>query len=174
MAGIAMAMLLRPMEVRAQGSCTYNGFGGNCVLGDNATYAINLTITRAVRLALSTSNIALNPPMPDDYDAGFGYTAGPVLTVKSNSTWSLSIRVTQGTWTASPAPARANKPASELRWATSAAGPYSNFSTTAATVQSGPASAGTVIPLHLRVAYAWLLDTPGSYSLPVQVTITSP
>jgi hypothetical protein len=171
---VALACAFAPARAEAQGNCNYSGFGGNCVIGDNATYAINLTITRAVRLALSASSIALNAPMPDDYDAGFGQTAGPVLTVKANSTWSLSIRVTQATWTASPAPARANKPAAELRWGTSAAGPFTNFTTTAVTMQSGAASAGTIIPLHFRVAYAWLLDTPGNYSLPVQITLTSP
>lgn len=165
---------IAPSGASAQGSCNYSGFGGNCVLGDNTTYAINLTITRAVRLALSASSIALDAPMPDDYDAGFGQTVGPVLTVKANSSWSVSIRTTQSTWTASPAPARPNKPASELRWATSPAGPFTNFTTTAVTVRTGTASAGTAIPLHFRVAYAWLLDRPGTYSIPVQVTVTSP
>lgn len=173
--GTALALLaLAPAGAVAQGNCNYSGFGGNCVLGDNATYAINLTITRAVRLGLSSTNIALNAPMPDDYDAGFGQSVGPVITVKSNSSWSVSIRTTQTNWTASPAPARPNKPSSELRWGTSAGGPFTNFTTTAVTVQSGAASAGTVIPLHFRVVYAWLLDRPGTYSLPVQLTITSP
>lgn len=175
LASAIIALMLAPAMLRAQGSCTYGAFNGSCQLGDNTTYAINITVTRAVRLALSATSIALDAPMPADFDAGFGQTAGPQLTVKSNSTWSISIRSTQATWTASGPSARANKPTSDLRWATNPAGPFTNLSTTATTMQvSAAPSAGTVVPLHFRVAYAWTLDTPGTYSLPVQVTVTSP
>lgn len=174
LAALVLAGVLRPAELRGQGNCTYDGFGGECTIGNNATYAINLTITRAVRLALSSTSIALDAPVPDDFDAGFGQTTGPTLTVRSNSTWSVSIRTTQNTWTASPPPARPNKPSAELRWGTLPAGTFTSISTSAATVQTGGASAGTVIPLYFRVTYNWLLDRPGSYSLPVQVTIASP
>lgn len=176
--GVLMAVVSAafPLALRAQGSCDYNGTGGSCTLGGtDAIYAINLTISRAVRVALSSSSIALDAPVSDDFDAGFGQTVGPTLTVRSNSAWSVSARVTQVQWTASPAPARANKPASDLQWSRFASGPFTDFTTSNVTVENGAiATAGTVVPLYFRVRYDWLLDTPGDYSIPVQFTITAP
>lgn len=174
LAAVASAAL--PLAMKAQGTCEYNGTSGSCTVGGtSSTYSINLTITRAVRVALSGSSIALDPPVSDDFDAGFGQTVGPTLTVTSNSAWSISARVTQAQWTASPAPARANKPAADLRWSRFAGGLFADFTTANVTVENGAvATAGTVIPLYFRVRYDWLLDTPGDYSIPVQFTITAP
>ncbi len=172
---LALLAAIPVSGVGAQGSCTYNGTNGNCTVGNTATYSINLTITTAVRLALSTAGVALDPPGAAEFDAGFGTTVGPTLTVKANRSWTLTIRSTQALWTASPPPARANKPSTELRVGLSAGGPFTNLTTTAFTLQTGgAATAGTVLPLYFRVVYSWLLDTPGTYSLPLQLTLTAP
>lgn len=157
----------------AQVSCSVN-WAANCVIGNSATIALNVTVTRAIRLSLGSSTLALDVPSAMDFDAGFGQTAAPTFEVKSNSAYSISLRTTQATWTASPAPARANKPSSELQWAVAVGGPFTNVSTTATTIATGAATASQVIPLQFRVRYNWLLDTPGTYSLPLQLTITSP
>lgn len=157
-----------------QGTCTRNG-QGTCVLGNDATHAVRITITRAIRLESTASSVALAQPSGLDYDAGFGLTVGPVLTMKANSSWAVTLRATQPLWTASPAPARADKPVGDLQWGLAAAGTFTDLSTTAATIASGGVGTnGTVIPLHFRVKYAWLLDAPGAYSLPLQITVTSP
>lgn len=162
-------------ELGAQGTCAQNGFrGGNCATTDNATTAINITVLRAVAMSLSASGIALDPPQPDDFDAGFGQTVGPVLTVRANTPWSVSIRVTQPIWTSSVAPARADKPDTDLQWGVLAGGPFTDFTTVATTLASGAATGGTIVPLYLRVKYSWILDTPGTYSIPAQLTITAP
>jgi hypothetical protein len=163
-----------PHLAEAQGSCTRTG-NGNCTIGNNATYAINLTITRAVRMALSTTGIALDAPTANEFDATFGQTTGPTLTVKSNSAWTVSTRVTQATWSASLPPAWAAKPAANLQWSRLGTPlSFTDFTTINATVLTGTATAGTVIQLYFRVKYSWLTDTPGTYSIPVQFTITSP
>lgn len=160
--------------VRAQGTCTETA-DGTCTIGNNNTYAITITITQAVRLQMSSAAIALNAPSALDFDATFGQTTGPTLTMRSNTSWSISIRTTQSLWTASPPPARPNKPAADLQWATASGGPFTDFTLTNATLATGAtATAGTLIPLFFRVRYAWLLDTPGSYSIPVQLTVTAP
>ncbi len=160
-------------RLESQVSCAVN-WAANCVVGNSATIALNVTVTRAIRLSLGSSSVALNVPSATDYDAGFGQTAASTFEVKSNSAYSISIRTTQANWTASPAPARANKPSSELQWAVAVAGPFTNMTTTATTIATGAATASRVIPLQFRVRYNWLLDTPGTYSLPLQLTITSP
>lgn len=166
--------LLLAAAAQGQGTCTRNG-QGTCVLGDDATHAVRITITRAIRLESTSAGVTLAQPSGLDYDAGFGLTVGPVLTMKANSSWAVTLRATQLLWTASPSPARADKPVSDLQWGLGPAGPFTDLSTTGATIASGAAGTnGTPIPLHFRVKYAWLLDTPGGYSLPLQITVTSP
>ncbi|MCE9603153.1 MAG: hypothetical protein K8S21_13190 [Gemmatimonadetes bacterium] len=126
-------------------------------------------------MSLGSSAITLTAPGASEFDAGFGQTAAPTLQVKSNAPFSVSLRSTQALWTASPPPARANKPASDLQWSVSVGGPFTDMTTLSATILTGAVgTAGTLIPLQFRVKYSWLLDTTGSYSLPLQLTITSP
>jgi hypothetical protein len=162
-------------SVAAQSSCTRNGTSGSCTIGNNATYSIRLTITRAVRLELSgTGGVALNAPTADDFVAGVGQTTGPIVTVKSNSAWTVSLRSTNLLWTGVGPWARTDKPVGELRWATAPAGSYVPMTTAPATVLSGAATAGTNVTLYFRVTYAFLSDPPGTYSLPLVLLITSP
>jgi len=160
--------------LEAQEFCQRNGTG-NCTISDNTLFTINITITRAVRLSMTPATVLLDTPTGAEFEAGFGQTTGPVLTMKANTAWSISIRSTQALWTATPAAARQDKPVSDLRWGTAVAGPFTSFTTANVTLRSGAtATAGTVIPLFLRVQYAWLLDVPGSYTLPLQLTVTAP
>lgn len=173
-----MALLIlasaAPRALGAQGQCNRNGTG-TCTIGGNATYAINLTVTTAVRLAMSSASVALASPGAAEFDASFGQTAGPTLTMKANASWAITIRTTQANWSASAPPARAAKPAGELLWSTLATGPFTAMTLTTATLRTGSAAtAGTIIPLFFRVTYSWILDTPGTYSLPVQITVTAP
>jgi len=171
---LLLLALLCGRPAAAQSSCTRNRTGA-CAVGNTATIALNITITRAIRMSLGSSTITLTAPGPDDFNAGFGQTAAPTLLIRSNASYSVSLRSTQSLWTASPAPARADKPAGDLQWAVLVAGPFTDLSTLGATIFTGAsATAGTVIPLQFRVRYSWLLDTPGTYSLPLQLTLTSP
>ncbi len=167
-------VFLEAVPVLAQGTCQRTRTG-SCLVGGDVTHTITVTITRATRLGASSSSVPLGTPSSSDFDAGYGQTGGPTLTIKANAAWNVTLRGTQAIWTASPSPARANKPVGDLQWALAAGGPFVNMTTTAATLTSGAAaSAGTTVSLSFRVKYAWLLDTPGSYSLPLQLTITAP
>jgi hypothetical protein len=160
--------------ILAQGQCNERG-DGNCTVGGNATFAAFVTVTAAVRLSSPATSVSLTSPTGSEYDAGFGPSTGPVLTMKANTAWTVTIRSTQATWTASPAPARANKPLADLLWSTSATGPFTAMSTNGVSIATGvTGTPGTAIPLHFRVLYAWSLDTPGTYSLPLQLTVTAP
>lgn len=171
---VALLALGGASAAAAQDSCQRNG-SGSCVAGNTAAVSLNITITRAIRMSLGSSTVTLTSPSGPEFDAGFGQTASPVLVIKSNAAFSVSLRSTQTLWTASPAPARANKPASDLQWGVAVGGPFTDLSTLGATLLTGAAgTSGTVIPLQFRVKYSWLLDTPGSYSIPLQLTLTSP
>lgn len=170
---LLVLLVAAPTLLRAQGTCRLNGVG-TCVATGDATSSISVVVSRSVLMSVAGTGIALDPPSPAAYEAGFGETVGPVVTLRANAAWALSVRATQSLWTGTGATARADKPASDLQWGLFAGGTFTDVSTTAITVQVGSATAGTDIPLHFRVKYGWLLDTPGAYSLPVQLTITAP
>lgn len=173
---LAGVVAISATSLMAQGACAVGSrTGGNCTIGGTATHSITITISRAVRLELSASSVPLDPATGAHFDAGFGQTAGPTLTVKSNAPWAVSVRSTQAAWTASGPTARVDKPSNDLLAGSSPLGPFLALTTTPVTLASGTAgTSGLVRPLTFRVAYAWLLDTPGNYSIPIQLTITSP
>jgi hypothetical protein len=168
---LALAGSAAPLA--AQGNCNVNREGA-CVVGATAAYALNVTITSVVRLSLLNSAIALGTATPAEFTAGFGTPVEVALSIRANSGWSISIAALSPVWSASPATAWQTKPVSDLSWGASPVGPFVDMSGAPATIQSGGATANTVIPLYLRARYGWANDSPGSYSLPLQITITAP
>lgn len=157
----------------AQGNCTVNN-QASCTFGNSATYALTITVTAAVRLETTATTITLPTPTGTDFDNIFGTPASLGINVRSNRAWALSLRATTTTWTATGVGARANRPVGDLQWATAPAGPYTNMTTTNVSLGSGAPTAGANSTLYLRGRYSWILDTPGAYSLSVQLTLTAP
>lgn len=154
--------------------CTANGAPANC----GVPGSVSMTAGRVVRLQMSAGSTALTAPTTSDFDGGFNSTTGPTLTVSANAAWTLHIRAASALWTAtntSPgAPARANKPATDLRWSLASGGGFAALTTTDANLISGTATAGTAATLYFQTLYNWTLDTPGNYSLSIVLTLTSP
>ena len=154
--------------------CTANGAPANC----GVPGSVSMTAGRVVRLQMGAGSTALTAPTTSDFDAGFNSTTGPTLTVSANAGWTLHIRAASALWTAtntSPgAPARANKPASDLQWSLASGGGFAALTTTDANLISGTATANTAATLYFQTLYNWTLDTPGNYSLSIVLTLTSP
>jgi hypothetical protein len=154
--------------------CTASGAPASCTQPGSAT----MTAGRVVRLQVSAGSTSLTAPTPADFDAGFNSTTGPTLTVSANAPWMLQVRASTADWTAtntSPgAPARVNKPAADLKWAPSSAGPFIALSTTDVTLVSGSATANSATTLYFQTLYSWTSDTPGNYGLTVVLTLTAP
>jgi hypothetical protein len=127
---------------------------------------------------MSAASTSLTAPTTADFDAGFNATTGPTLTVSANAPWALHIRAASATWTAtntSPgAPARANKPAGDLKWSLSAGGAFAPLTTSDASLFAGSATANDATTLYFQTLYDWALDGPGNYSLSIVLTLTSP
>lgn len=158
-------------------SCTaaLSGGAGSC---STVPIAANLTIGNVVQLSISATSTTLTSPGIANYNAGFVADPGPTATIQCNGPCRLQVSAATATWSATntvvSAPARANKPASDLTWSTSAGGSFTGLTTTPATVQSLSATAGSSLSLFYRTLYAWNLDTPGNYSLTVVITLASP
>lgn len=169
---VAAGTLLVPLSARGQ--CLASGNGGTC----NQPGSVSLTAGRVVRLQMSAGSTTLTSPIPTDFDAGFNATTGPTLTVSANAAWTLHVRSGANFWTAvntSPgAPARTTKPAGDLRWSTASNGTFNSLTTSDVNLVTGAATASNVTTLYFRTTYSWTLDTPGNYSLPIVLTLTSP
>ncbi|HEY3133717.1 MAG TPA: hypothetical protein VGJ47_03735 [Gemmatimonadaceae bacterium] len=154
--------------------CTASGAPANC----GVPGSVSMTAGRVVRLQMSAGSTTLTAPTPNDFDAGFNATTGPTLTISANAAWTLHIRSSTAVWNAtntSPgAPARANKPAADLMWATAPNGGFAALTTSDANLVGGNATASNATTLYFQTLYNWTLDTPGNYSLSIVLTLTSP
>ena len=168
----ATAVAMTPATAGAQ--CTANGAPASC----GVPGSVSMTAGRVVRLQMTAGSTSLTAPTPAAFDAGFNATTGPTLTVSANAAWALHIRAAAATWTAtntSPgAPARTNKPASDLEWSTSSSGAFAALTASDASLVTGTATASNATTLYFQTLYDWTLDTPGNYSLSVVLTLTSP
>ena len=175
---LALLLLLTalPSALHAQASCQSSGNNSSCSTTVGALQVI-LNIGTAYQLTLSSTQTDLPAPSVADYNTGYTQATGPSATIRSNAPWALSISALNSTWTASSTqtePARGNKPASDLMWATSPNGTYTNLSTSPVRVAGGDPTAGTTVQLYYRTLYQWQVDTPGNYALQVVFTISSP
>jgi len=171
---IAICAVAAMLPMAADAQCNLSGAPDNCSVPGSVT----MTAGRVVQLEMSAGSTALTAPSPADFDAGFNSTTGPTLTVSANAPWTLQIRAASPTWTASNtspgAPARANKPATDLLWSTVSNGSFAPLSSVDANLVTGPATAGTATTLYFQTLYDWTADTPGNYSLSIVLTLTSP
>jgi hypothetical protein len=162
------------LSASAQAQCTASGAPDSCGLPGS----VSMTAGRVVQLQMSAGSTSLTAPTPTDFDAGFNSTTGPTLTVSANAAWTLHIRAAAATWTAtntSPGvPARINKPAADLKWSTASSGSFAALGTTDTNLVGGTATAGSATTLYFQTLYDWTLDTPGSYSMSIVLTLTSP
>ncbi|HET7632332.1 MAG TPA: hypothetical protein VFK16_08465 [Gemmatimonadaceae bacterium] len=172
-AAVVTALFLSAGAARAQTRCTATGIPSTCT----TSRTLSMTIRPVVRASVSPAAVNLGTPTASDYNQGYMQAAGSqTVTVKSNTTWTLTIRSSQGSWT--NVGGRGNKPRGDLEYATSPGGPYTampgNGGATALTVATGTATAGTTVTIYYRVLWDWTLDSAGSYSLPVILNISAP
>jgi hypothetical protein len=171
----ALTAAFAPALLRAQTMCTANP---SPCSPSALTLNVSITIGRAIYMTLNPANTTLTVPSVANYNTGFAATTGPTVTVYCNTGWSVSISAGAALWTAVPTgtePVRANKPAADLQWSLAAGGPFVDMLVTAASFgTSAAATSGTGNLIYYRTKYAWTLDTPGNYSIPVVFTLTSP
>jgi hypothetical protein len=171
---VLLLIISAPVALHAQTQCTANPTNCSNPVG---SLQITITIANTFEMSLSSSTTTLATPNTAIYDVGFAEDAGPTATIRSNAPWTLSVSALTATWSAvntETEPARANKPASDIAWATTSLGPFTDLTTTPAQIASGPRTLASIISLFYRTRYQWDLDTPGIYSLPVVFTIVAP
>ena len=168
---VCIAALLMTAPLPAQVNCTANP--SPCSTG---ALTIRITIGPAIQLAIAPATTMLTTPTAAHFLAGFAATTGPTATVRANAGWALAINAATSVWSGTDTqsePARTDKPAGDLRWATSSTGPFTPRSASPVTVASGSATAAATTTIFYQTVYDWAVDTPGAYQLQLVLTITS-
>lgn len=169
---VALLLLLTPRDgVEAQATC--NG-GATCTV----TVSLRLARPEVFRLVLSTVSTPVPALTAADFTLGHKDVAGPVLTVFANAPHRITVQAAAPLWQYAGAAPNPGKAASDLFWSRDANGAWLS-SGTAATLwpvsgPSAPPSAGQTIPLFYRTRWHWTGSPPGTYTLPVNITLTSP
>jgi hypothetical protein len=140
----------------------------NGVSSCTVTVVASATINAVARLSITSATTSLVAPKAGDFGTSAGVTsAGPTITVSSNTGYTLTAAPSVSTWTG---PSGVNKPASDLKMKV---GPGATVSLgQVGTSSSGTAS--TTYAISYNTVYNWTTDKPGSYSLVVNYTLTAP
>lgn len=167
---LSLAVLALANRADAQ-SCTTVP-PGSC----GANTSASMTIPAVIQIVVSSGS-GPQPATLAEFETGHGDFAGPVVTVSANTPWALSISAATPLWSATSTfpgvTARADKPASELRWSVGAAS-FTPLDVSAQQLATGPRTNAAVSALTWRVLYDLTLDTPGDYAMTVLFTVTSP
>lgn len=177
---LVAAMIAVTVSGTAQAQATINcGGSGETAIGTLAspgTCAVTNDLTAAVapvaRLNITTSATTLLAPLAADFGVGGNgtqvITAGPTLNVSANVPHTLTASAPT-TWLKNLA--ASTKPSSDLQIQINGAGGYAAIGTIGT---SGAATDATPYALSFGNKYNWTVDTPGSYSLLLTFTLTSP
>ena len=160
-------------------SCTASS--GNSIGIVIATPTITSYTNPAIlQLTTSTTTLTLAPSIAA-LDSGRTPWVATTLTIRANRTWKVLVSSSAATWTGTGTFARQNKPVGDLQWRISspyASTAWTSLSSTATQVapQSGSGSAGgsNSVTLNWSARLSWTSDSPGAYSLPVTLTLTTP
>jgi hypothetical protein len=169
---ILLLGLPHPRDLAAQTSCTFSN-----TVPCSFTLNVSLTPSDVLRLTLSSTATTFAAPVEADYTAGYVAAAGPAATAKANRAFHVTVDATAPTWAYVPVGglANPNKPASNLRWATTAGGPFTSNAGTPATLFSGGAGTpGTTQAIFYRADLGYSVDRPGTYTLTVRYTLSAP
>ncbi len=163
----AIALLMAgKASAEAQATCS----GNPCSVQLNASATVN----DVLRLTLSSATTNLGTPAESDYDTGYRDAAGPTVSIKSNRPWHVDVTGSAASFTYTGSLTNPGKPATDLRWGTSA-GTYANNMGSSAMLaigSTGTASASQAI--FFRTLWSWASDVPGSYSLVINFTLAAP
>jgi hypothetical protein len=165
-AAILLALTARP--VQAQLGCA----------GSACTVEVSLPVASVMRISLSSTGVSLGTPTGSDYQLGYRDVAGPAVTatIKANRAFQVQVVGTGATFQYAGSSTNPNKAASDLRWATSQAGlatTTNHMGTAGSLLNHGP-GANVQASLYLRTLWDFTRDVPGTYSMPIRLTLSAP
>lgn len=155
--------------------CSVGGQSGKC----SPTVTLDLPATMVnpalLQMTVSPTTSTYTAATTDmNSSSGLASFTPVTLSVKANRAWTVQVKGNSAFWSAS-AGAWTSKPVSDLVWSLTSAGATTAMSTTSATVTSGSAGSGSPgVSVYVRPVAHWTTDKPGSYSMSVTFTLTTP
>jgi hypothetical protein len=154
--------------------------GPTCSAGGPACgHTLNATVPTLVTLTLENNATALGNITAAHFDNG-QQVAGPLFDVKANRGYSITLASVNAAFTATGG-ANAAKSAGDARWARTTAaagcaspGAYTPITTTAVGVYTGTAGNAPRQQLCFDIVWNYASDTPGGYTLPLNVSVSAP
>jgi hypothetical protein len=147
---------------------------------------VTATVAHILRLELSTFNTTMTPPDLPQFDSSrvaqspdqYPLTVGPLVTVRANRPWRLTIEPTAPTFTFKPDPLYqlthpTGKPAADMTWSTSQASGFRPLvAETPQAVASNPSRGSfSQYTMYYRTLWRYDVDVPGTYALSISYTI---
>jgi hypothetical protein len=171
----AMSAVAATAQAQQTVQCNAGGVGGEQNL---STPSSNCTVSQALtsvvpvvaRMTISATSLTLTPPGATAFAATQAASTGvldngPTITVSSNTGYSLA-----SSSAANFAGGSGNKPSSDLLIKVDA-GTYNAIGA----MPGGPAATNIdTYNLFYKTRYTWTIDTPGTYTLTVNYTLTAP
>lgn len=160
----------------AQSSCVLTGasLGASCPVVVN----VQFSVPHATSISLNKDTTSLGTPTQTAFTPNVAATTtpvvnGPVFSVTANFDFQVTLK-SAAAWTVSSG-GYAAKPISDLQWSTASNGVFSAVSTSGQQV-GATRSAGSTVPVSLffQSTWRWAVDRPGTYSLPLVLTVVAP
>ena len=131
------------------------------------------TTNYVARLALSSGTTTLTPPTALNFGTATGVNnaAAVTLDVRSNATYTVTVAATSTNF----AGGSGSKPASSVKYTTDGFSTLKLVSGGGSQLASGATATSTrTYAIGYNTTYAWLEDTPGTYTLAINYTPTAP
>lgn len=160
-----------PATVSAQ-TCSTTGSACNVLVTVSAG-RIPFTAQMTTTAATSAIGMLTSAMMPANVASSTVATAGPTITARANADFSVTIAAQRSTWLYSGPFTDPAKSAGDLSFRTGA-GAFTAVSTAGASVVSGDGGDLTTGALSFQTTWAWTTAKPGTYRLPLTITLTAP
>lgn len=149
--------------------------GQTCAVNPcTVTNTASAMIGELLQLTLAGADpTVLTPPVVTDFsgDEAFKTNTGPQATVRSNVPWTVTVEGAAGVWTGGSG----SKPASDLAWhPASAPNAYAQDMSSADPLFDGGPTGGASETILYRTRWDITTDSPGTYTLVVNFTLSAP
>ncbi|HVT39053.1 MAG TPA: hypothetical protein VHE78_08405 [Gemmatimonadaceae bacterium] len=166
----AVVMAAATATVQAQATCGATGAAPSC---SPAGVQVTTTVQRIVFLSITPASFTLTAPTNADFVASGTTTkvdlGAHVATVRANAAWTLTIQGAAWTGTGNNA-----KAVADLEYTKNGGTSYTTTTTSAVSLTTGAASGGTTVTVGYRTTWTLATDSPGTYTMPLTYTLSSP
>jgi hypothetical protein len=152
--------------------------GPSCTIATNCGHQLTATVPTLVNLTLENATTSLGSITANEFDNG-QRIAGPRFEARANRSYSVTLVAASPTFTGTGNPSKA---AGDVRYAVvaasagcGAAGAYTSVPTAAAVgIYSGTAGLSPRQQLCFDIRWNYSSDVPGSYALPLNLSVSAP